>query len=74
MTWRASCRCYHIAGEATFIPPGVHPTAALGKDVTLGKGVSVGAHAVVEDGASIGDGTILYPLSYVGHGAKIGPR
>jgi len=53
---------------------GVHPTACVGHNVTLGEGVSIGAHAVVEDGVRLGDGVIVYPLAYVGHDASIGER
>lgn len=52
--------------------PGVHPTAVIGKHVTLGPNVSVGAHAVVEDNVILKDGAIIYPLAYVGHEAQIG--
>ena len=35
--------------EPPTIPPGVHPSAAIGDGVTLGEGVSVMALAVVDD-------------------------
>jgi UDP-3-O-[3-hydroxymyristoyl] glucosamine N-acyltransferase len=54
------------------IPMGVHPSAVLGKDVRLGREVCVMAHTVVQEGAVIGDGTILYPGVYVGHECVIG--
>ena len=53
-------------------PQGIHQTAVLGKDTRLGKNVSIGAYAVIEDGATIGDNTIIYPGCYIGHNAKIG--
>jgi UDP-3-O-[3-hydroxymyristoyl] glucosamine N-acyltransferase len=53
-------------------PKGIHQSAVLGKDVTLGKGVSVGAFAVIEDFVSIGDNTVIYPGSFVGDHSKIG--
>jgi len=53
-------------------PKGIHPTAILGKDVKLGKDVSIGAYAVIEDEVSIGDNTIIYTGCYIGHGTKIG--
>jgi UDP-3-O-[3-hydroxymyristoyl] glucosamine N-acyltransferase len=52
--------------------PGIHPSAVVAPDVRLGREVAVGAGAVVESGASIGDRTVLYPQVYVGHGAAIG--
>jgi UDP-3-O-[3-hydroxymyristoyl] glucosamine N-acyltransferase len=50
----------------------VHPQAWVSPEAKLGAEVSVGAFAVVEAGADIGDGTTLYPQTYVGHGAKLG--
>src|ERR1700743_201792 len=42
---------FYPTGE---LKPGVHPTAIVGKDVTLGALVYIGPHAVVGDGARIG--------------------
>lgn len=53
-------------------PPGRHPAAVISAKACLGRGVSVGAGAVVEDGARIGDRTVLYPQTYVGAGASLG--
>lgn len=53
-------------------PRGVSPKAVLGKGVRLGKGVALQAYVVVEEGAEIGDRTILYSGCYVGHQARIG--
>lgn len=52
--------------------PGVHPTARLGRGVTLGEDVTLGANVVVEDGASIGDRSWLEPQVVVGHDVVIG--
>lgn len=52
--------------------PGVHPTAVVGHNVTMGEGVSIGAHAVVEDHAVLKAGVKVFPLAYVGHEAEIG--
>ncbi|HUK32560.1 MAG TPA: LpxD N-terminal domain-containing protein, partial [Vicinamibacterales bacterium] len=49
-------------------PAGVHPTAVVGRNVTLGDAVHIGANAVVKDGASIG------ACSVVDAGAVIGER
>ena len=51
---------------------GVHPTAIIAPEVSLGEAVSIGAYAVVEAGARIGDGTRLGPNSYIGHETIIG--
>ncbi|MGD9497209.1 MAG: UDP-3-O-(3-hydroxymyristoyl)glucosamine N-acyltransferase, partial [Armatimonadota bacterium] len=53
-------------------PAGVHPTAVIGANVTLGEGVSVGANAYIGDGSIIGDRTIVHPLAYVGPEVVIG--
>lgn len=53
-------------------PAGVHPTAVLGRDVELGDGVSIGAYAVVEDGARIGAGCSIGPHAYIGPGVSLG--
>lgn len=42
-------------------PAGVHPTAVVGKNVTLGAGVSIGAYAVIADDVAIGEGTVIHP-------------
>ncbi|MBM3250248.1 MAG: UDP-3-O-(3-hydroxymyristoyl)glucosamine N-acyltransferase [Candidatus Omnitrophica bacterium] len=58
-------------GETTH-PRGIHPAAIVGKDVTLGKNVSLGPYVVVEDGVKIGDNTTIYPGSFIGHHTAIG--
>lgn len=53
-------------------PPGVHPTAVLGRDVELGQGVSVAPYAVIEERASIGAGTSIGAYVYIGPGVQLG--
>ncbi|MFH0738390.1 MAG: UDP-3-O-(3-hydroxymyristoyl)glucosamine N-acyltransferase [Candidatus Omnitrophota bacterium] len=53
-------------------PKGIHPSAILGKDVSLGKDVAVGAYTVIEDNVAIGDKSIIYGGCYIGHHTKIG--
>lgn len=53
-------------------PQGVHPTAVLGKDVSLGRDVAIGPYAVIEDNVTIGDKSIIYSGCFVGHHTKIG--
>ena len=53
-------------------PKGIHPTAILGENLSLGKDVAVGPYTVIEDNVSIGDKTIIYANCYVGHHSKIG--
>jgi UDP-3-O-[3-hydroxymyristoyl] glucosamine N-acyltransferase len=54
------------------IPPGVHPSALIGKRVSIGNGVAIMANVVVQDGVAIGEGSTLYPGVYVGHDSVIG--
>ena len=62
----------------SFSPPpltfykGIHPTAVLGADVTVGKKVSIQAYSVIQDGAAVGDGTVIYPGVYIGHNSSVG--
>ncbi|MDD4894640.1 MAG: UDP-3-O-(3-hydroxymyristoyl)glucosamine N-acyltransferase [Candidatus Omnitrophica bacterium] len=53
-------------------PKGIHQTAVLGKGVSVGRDVSIGAYVVIEDNASVGDNTVIYPGCFVGHNTKIG--
>lgn len=57
--------------EATH-PKGIHPSAVIGKNVSLGKDVAIGPYAVIEDNVSIGDKSVIYPGSFIGHHTKIG--
>ena len=54
------------------VAPGVHPTAVLAGNVSLGEEVSIGAHAVLEPGVSIGRGTRVGANSYIGHETIVG--
>lgn len=46
--------------------PGVHPSAVVGDDVSLGDGAFIGANCVIEDGVRIGAD------SYIGSGCVVG--
>lgn len=52
--------------------PGVHQSAVVSSEATLGDGVVVMANATVERGASVGDRTVVYPGVYIGHDCRIG--
>jgi UDP-3-O-[3-hydroxymyristoyl] glucosamine N-acyltransferase len=56
---------FHPTQELT---PGIHPTAVVGRDVTIGALVFVGPHAVV------GDGTRLGAAVSIGAGCTVGKR
>lgn len=53
--------------------PGVHATASVSADAKFDSTkVYVGPNAVIEDGADIGDGTLVHGGAYIGPDAKIG--
>ncbi len=53
-------------------PAGVHPTVVIGKNVTLGQGVSVGPHAVIEDHVSIGARSVIEAQVFIGRESVLG--
>ncbi len=53
-------------------PQGIHSTAIIDKNVTLGKDVSIGAYTLIEEKTEIGEGTIIYSHCYIGRQTKIG--
>ena len=61
-----------ILGEPERPAPGIHPSVVFGRNVTVGRNVSLLPHVVLEDDVVIGDGTVLYPSVFVGRGARIG--
>lgn len=61
-----------LGAEPIRYPAGVHPTAVVAPDVTLGADVGIGPGCVVESGASIGDRTVLVANCYVGHRSRLG--
>lgn len=61
-----------LFGEPKQRQGGVHPQAIVAPDVALGAGVSVMAHAVLEDGVQVGERTVIYPGTFVGKDSRIG--
>ena len=55
-------------------PAGVHPTAVVGRNVRLGEGVSVQAHAVIADDVVIGRGSVVGAGVVIGAGVRMGER
>ncbi|MGC9326704.1 MAG: UDP-3-O-(3-hydroxymyristoyl)glucosamine N-acyltransferase, partial [Candidatus Hinthialibacter sp.] len=51
---------------------GVHPSCHVHPSVQLGEDITLMPHVIVEQGAVIGDRSILYPSVYVGEEAVIG--
>ncbi len=52
--------------------PGVHPSAVVGVDCTLGDGVSIGPRAVVGDGCNLAGGVVIGPGCVLGRRVTIG--
>jgi UDP-3-O-[3-hydroxymyristoyl] glucosamine N-acyltransferase len=65
------CALFHPAPVAR---PGIHPTAAIAADATIGPGCEIGPYAVIGAGAELGEGCIIGPQAVVGEGVILGPR
>ncbi|MCB0519010.1 MAG: UDP-3-O-(3-hydroxymyristoyl)glucosamine N-acyltransferase [Lewinellaceae bacterium] len=59
-------------GEERESPTGVSDKAFVHPDAVLAAGVSIGVFSVIEEGARIGAGTLIYPQVFIGKGAIIG--
>ena len=62
---------------SVFTPPvavarGVHPTAVLGENVTLGDNVAILPFVVIADNVTIGNNSVIYSHTYIGADAQIG--
>jgi UDP-3-O-[3-hydroxymyristoyl] glucosamine N-acyltransferase len=64
--------CQLFAPEPINYAPGVHPSAVVHPTAKLGANVHVGALAVIDENAVIGDGTAICAKAYVGREVKIG--
>ena len=53
-------------------PKGIDPSVIVAKTAVLGKNVSIGPYAVIEEGVSIDDNTVVYSFCYIGKNSKIG--
>ena len=51
---------------------GIHASAVIGKNVQLGKDLTIQAYAVIEDNVRIGDRGVIYPGVYIGKNVQIG--
>jgi UDP-3-O-[3-hydroxymyristoyl] glucosamine N-acyltransferase len=52
--------------------PGIHPSAVIGEGVKLGEGVHVGAFVVIEDGAEIGENSVVEAQVFIGERVVLG--
>ena len=53
-------------------PHGVHQSVIISKNAKIDKNVSIGPYVVIEDGASIGENTVIYSFCYIGKNTKVG--
>lgn len=51
---------------------GIHETAIIGQNVSIGQRVTIDAYTVINDNVEIGDNTVIKPFVYVGEDSKIG--
>ena len=51
---------------------GIHDSAVIGRDVTLGEGVAIDAHVRIADDARLGDGVVVYAGVYIGRAVSVG--
>lgn len=51
---------------------GIHPTAVIGENVTLGNNVSISPYVVIESGSVIGDNCSIKGHVFIGHDVTIG--
>ncbi len=61
-----------FAPEPIRFEPGIHPSAVISPQATLGEGVSIQPGAVIEAGVQIGARTVIGANVYVGHETVIG--
>lgn len=65
-------RCVRMFHPRPAVPPGIHPTAFVAEDVTLGEGVYLGPGVVVAAGSMVGAYTRIGAGSVVGERVTIG--
>ncbi len=53
---------------------GIHPSAVIAEDATIGDGASIGPHVTIEAGAAIGSDCTIGPGVAIGRGVRIGDR
>jgi len=52
--------------------PGIHPSAVVAADVSLGERVHIGPHCVLANGVVVGSGSVIVAGCYLGHGVVMG--
>jgi len=54
------------------IPEGIDPTAKIGQNVKIAKGVAVGTYVVINDGVEVGENTVIASGCKIGENSKLG--
>ncbi|MFH0821674.1 MAG: UDP-3-O-(3-hydroxymyristoyl)glucosamine N-acyltransferase [Pseudomonadota bacterium] len=68
----ALARAAQLFAEPPFLAPGIHPSAHVGENATLGPDVSVGPLAHIGPDCKIGRASRIYGGAYIGQGVEIG--
>ncbi|MBN1558879.1 UDP-3-O-(3-hydroxymyristoyl)glucosamine N-acyltransferase [candidate division KSB1 bacterium] len=58
--------------QAPQIEPGIHETACIGENVTLGDDIAIGPYVFIGADSKIGDRTVIYPGVFIGSRVEIG--
>lgn len=53
-------------------PKGIHESAIIGRNASLGENVAIAPYCVLSDNVRIGARTVLYPFSFIGENTVIG--
>ena len=64
----------HAATAPIPHPRGIHPSAVVGQNVTLGENVALDAHVRIADDCVLGDNVVLYAGVYIGRGCRVGEQ
>ena len=62
----------HLFYDLSHKPTGVDERAVIGKNVHIGKDVSIYPFVYIDDGVTIGDYVIIYPWVFIGKDSSIG--
>lgn len=68
--WAKTLKLWENGAQSEF--KGLNPKASIAPNAQLGKNVSVGAFAVIEDGARVGEETTIYPNCFIGKNVSVG--
>lgn len=61
-----------MTDEEVYRPKGIHRSAVIAEDASIGKNVAIGPCVIVESKADIGDRTVIYGGCYIGHHSRLG--